>query len=248
MSVNTPDIREVWNSVAIGSAKQMPNTNLSTLTVSPVSNLNSDGFSTVGSSIGYDEDLQMDIALRNSMKESFKKSAFTPDGDHISELRAKRRLFQDSEKKQLNAKKEMYSSQKKGRKGVVYNLTHDSPRLPSPSGFTMPSNVSNRIHNNGLDPAYFMSTQQDSIASPPAIQTKTNSKVDSDWEQKLRIDIIRRMRTGTTDNVSVARTLYRVYTRREPKDKFADVESIARDCNNAGMTVAETVDLMMSMV
>ena len=77
---------------------------------------------------------------------------------------------------------------------------------------------------------------------------KTNSKVDSDWEQKLRIDIIRRMRTGTTDNVSVARTLYRVYTRREPKDKFADVESIASDCNNAGMTVAETVDLMMSMV
>ena len=93
MSVNTPDIREVWNSVAIGSAKQMPNTNLSTLTVSPVSNLNSDGFSTVGSSIGYEENLQMDIALHNSMKESFKKSAFTPDGDHISELRAKHRLL-----------------------------------------------------------------------------------------------------------------------------------------------------------
>lgn len=219
----------------------------------PATRLSSDGFSTIGSNIGYDEDLQLNIALKNSMKESFKKTTFTPDGHHISDLRAKRRLFLDSDKKVLHMKSQHYSSNKKAKQPSMQpslqsplDLTHDSP-LPA-SAYAMSSKVRNRINNNGLDSAYFASTQyDDNINSPPAIQATI--RLDAGWEQKIRIEIIRHMRVGKDSTMKAqARELYRVITRRSPSEKYSDVQSIASDCNNTGMTVTETVELMLAMV
>ena len=241
--VNTPDIRQMWNQIAIKSANQQP----SGASLTPVTTMSSDGFSTVASSIGYDEDLQMNMALRNSLKtqDNLQKSTFTPDGKHINTLRTSRHLFQEADKRNLDSKVAVYSSSKKLKHSSFSSPidVDDSPLAP-PSGLRMSTKVSNRIYNNGLDPAYFASTQ---IESPEDHQSKIKNKSDVEFDQKIRYEVIRHMQ-HVDGNKAQARTLYRILTRGEPKEQFMDVDSIASDCNNQGMSVSETVELMLAMI
>ena len=45
-----------------------------------------------------------------------------------------------------------------------------------------------------------------------------------------------------------ARDLYRLLTRKNPSDQYGDVMSIASDSDELGMTVKDTVKLMMLMM
>lgn len=185
-----------------------------------------------------DEKLQMDLALRNSLKDvgPFKQSVFTPNGEHINSLRTSRRLFQEADKRELQKKTTAYSSQKKkARSSPPEVITLDN---------TPPSTM-NRIHNNHLDPAYFAMTQTDTLPSPSYFKTN----VDSKWKQKIRHEVIRYMQNGENDSIKQhARELYRIMTRQEPREKFSDIDNMACDCSNAGMSATETVELMLSMI
>ena len=217
--------------------------------------LSRDAFSSVASDFASKEDLQLNMALRNSLKDSFVKSSFTPDGKQsIADLRAKRRLFHESDKETLYAKRASYDQSS-------YDLTMDTP--PS----SLPSKVNNRLSNNGLDHAYFMSTQlSQDISSPPANKNthfenqwecditsppaKKMTRIEAKWEQKLRIETIRIMQLSNSDpgQAEKARGLYRVLTRKQPHEQYSDVHSIATDCDHTGMTVEDTVKLMINMV
>ena len=99
----------------------------------------------------------------------------------------------------------------------------------------------NRFNNNKLDPAYLAMTQNDEVSQ------LTMSRInDSQWE-KIRVECIRRMRLKD-EYSSKARSLYRVINRKDPKDLFSDVDSIASDCHSSGMPTSDMVACMLDMI
>ena len=216
---------------------QTPSTGVSTIR---------DNLSTVSNSVAKSEDMQMNIALQNSLKDSFPKSSFSPDGVHISELRAKRRLFHETDKQMLSDAKRPAFEQE-----IHYDFSKDS----SPQAYASSSKAMSRINNNNLDSAYFMSTQYDDetgtspgqVATMPPLPNTNRTKTDSSQWGKLRVECIRRMRVKDA-NTNNARKLYRVLNRKHPKDLFSDIESMASDCHASGMTVEDTVDCMIDMI
>ena len=59
------------------------------------------------------------------------------------------------------------------------------------------------------------------------------------------------MRNMTCDDgvkAGKVRDLYRLLTRKNPSDQYGDVTSIASDSDELGMTVEDTVKLMISMM
>ena len=240
----TPDIREMWHTISKSAASKP----LSAFaTPSTLTTTERDDISSISSDFLNNEDVQMNVALRNSMKDSWTKSTCTPDGQHINELRAKRRLFQQADKDNLDRK----------RAAVTGTMTRPLTIKDSPPSVAYGSatKVSNRIHNNGLDPAYYMLTQHENAVSPqitaPLPVPKSESTIHSKLEQSIRIECIRLMRNGSNQDSSVknrARTLYRLINRKVPSDKYADIVSITEDCDHCGMTIESTVELMLSMV
>lgn len=204
-----------------------------------------DTLASLSQTLSSDEKMQIDLALRNSLKDlaSMKQSMFTPDGKHIDELRTSRRLFHQSEKRSRQQQAaELSATKKKTKQG--------SPS-PIPGGLIMidhtPPSTKNRIHNNGLDRAYFEHTQTQT--SEYNLQRQSDTNKWNKWNQEVRNEIIRNIRVAKDEvTKEKARQLYRVFTRHQPPTLYADVHNIAMDCNSSGMLVAETVEMMMSML
>ena len=192
-------------------------------------------FANLSGRLSNDEKLQIDIALKNSLKDlqSMKKSVWTKDDVHIDTLRTNRRLFQASDKKRLQANTDAFVSSKKACTNPETILLDHTPPA-----------TANRLYNNGLDAHYFASIQQDNHPDRPA-----QPSVDSDWTQMIRHEVIRRMRTSDDPNEkNKAIELYCIFTPCSPPDKFTDIQYIVFDCKNAGMVISETVELMFLMI
>ena len=114
-----------------------------------------------------------------------------------------------------------------------------------------PPSTKNRITNNRLDARYFEATQEDHDRNLQYNDDNDDrgQRLDDPWFRIIRQEVIRRMRIAEDEeDKESARELYRILTRRIPREKFVDVQNIAIDCDNAGMLVKETVDLMLSMI
>ena len=220
---NTPDIRQIFY-------RQFDN-------LDTPSTMTSDDWSNAGTKVVSDEQMHLNTAIRNSMKDQFEKTAFTPDGSqHISELRAQRALFHSQDKEKVLE-----------RKRSSVDLSVDSPIVKK---------ASNRISNNGLDPAYFALTQQEissPYATPPSLvntashANNSSSKKFKKWEQSIRLETMRRMRSNDNSIASDAKKLYRLFSRKDPKEEYTDMMTIAKDADDLGMTVDDTVDMMLAM-
>ena len=227
ITVDTPDIRALFNTLV--TYKKETNENIET-----PSTMTMDDMSSIASGVLHDEQLQLDTALRNSMKNTFEKSEFTPDGSHINELRAKRKLVRESDRITLSDRK---------RAAIDYDFSKDPDSPPH-----IDQKARNRLNNNGLDAAYFMATQS-SIPSPQnsASSTRTTAK-GSKWIKSIRIEAMRHMSSSDEIKASKGRDLYRLLTRKHPSDQYGDILSIANDSDEIGMTVQDTVNLMLSMM
>ena len=177
------------------------------------------------------------------MKDQFQSSAFHPNGQHISELRAQRVLFQSHDKVSLQERK---------RPAIDAIDLVDSP----PSKIDKKAN--NRLSNNGLDAAYFAGTQPDfesPFTSPRVNVTSTvsttsaampSTKKKQKWLQSIRMEVMRRMRPNNhAVSAGDARKLYKLLSRCHPKDDYTDILTIANDADEMGMTVDETVAIML---
>lgn len=201
--------------------------------------MSNDDYSSLATDVSKNEKLQMEIALRNSMKDVYAPPNQTAEGDSISDLRTKRRLFQSSDQISLSQKRAAYAMKR---------TTLDSPisLTSSPSTEPVPQKLSNRLYNNKLDAAYFMATQTDDDVDGPV--TAETIKVDPKWDQQIRIEVLRLLQNGKSEDKTAITMLYRILTRQLPRDKHNDMKSVASDCNHAGMSVEMTVEIMMSMV
>lgn len=186
------------------------------------------------------EEAQFKIAVRNSLKDSFPKSSFSPEGIHISELRTKRRLFNEADKKMLSSQK----------RPTGY---HD---LSQTSGFSnVASKAMNRMANNSLDPAYFqltqLETEDDFIESPPRKVTRSSpTKKDTKLWDAIRGECIRLMNPDVDPiKKDKAIALYKVITiPSQNSDINVVIQTMAVDCERRGMTTNATVECMLHLV
>ena len=230
ISENTPDIRAVFHTLTTHKKPFNETYHDSTL-----STLTADDMSSVASGVLADEKLQLDTALRNSMKESFEKSVFTPEGDHIDNLRAKRKLFKEADHSAYRDSK---------RAAIDYDLSNDPDSPP-----VLDQKSRNRLNNNGLDMAYFMSTQASTPSPMISSARKVSTVKGSKWLKDIRLESMRHMRCEDDEvKATKGRALYRLLTRKQPTDEYGDIMSIANDSDEMGMTVEDTVKLMISMM
>ena len=197
--------------------------------------MTADDMSSIASGVLADEKLQLDTALRNSMKDSFEKSVFTPDGNHINDLRAKRKLFKEADHSAHIDRK---------RAAIDYDFSRDPDSPPH-----IDQKSRNHLNNNGLDAAYFMSTQASTPSPMISSAQKVSTAKGSKWMKDIRLESMRHMRCEDDDvNAAKGRALYRLLTRKQPSDEYGDILSIALDSDEMGLTVEDTVKLMITMM
>lgn len=217
----------------------MPQANLAT--PSTPSTLH-DELSIASSKLAGSEQMQLNLAIRNSLKESFRKSSFTPEGIHISQLRTQRRLFNETDKQMLSGSK---------RPAIYEDLTGKtpSPDMSSPKS----AKSANRLHNNKLNVDYYnlltQQSEQDTIQSPPSTissASKSGAKDQKLWEA-IRGECIRRMRVKD-QSTKKAVNLYKVITSPAHDPTMNTViMSMANDCERSGMTTYDIVECMLEL-
>ena len=251
--VNTPDIRAIWQQIASTTDDNVssefmdlkPSAAAATATPSTTTTTHN-MFSDLSNKLASSEKLQMDMAFRNSMK-----GHFMSDREDIN---TKRHLFLESDKKILPvAKRPARASE------IHYDFSNDvsspeaSPDLvlkkqaSATKSSASASQGMKRSYNNELDHRYVMSTQFHSQSPTRLQEISTPNLLPSAHWSKIRFECIRCMRLKN-ENSPKAVMLFRILNRKEPKDMWSDISTLASDCHHNGDTIEDTIECMLSML
>ena len=233
-----------------------------------VASVPKDHFAAKSHELASSQKFQTDIPLRNSLKKQVTPpSSFLPSGEHIDTVRDALRANRQQKRKERTDRTEEVILQH--QETIV--LSSDSSTgtyTPSPPA----KKTRSRLTNNGLEvdfynqltqhstngfstPTPFLASSVSAASSfPPAAPFTPASSVSAysaqtpaKWEQKVRIECIRKMRS--TDGKKVqARKLFAIVNQKQPVQLWRDIHVMGDDCQQTGMIISEIVECMIDYI
>lgn len=231
---NTPDIRGLWHSIAqvpredVYATIEFEKKPAAVTTPSTAPTSVRDTFSSLSKQVARSDEMQMNLALRNSLKDTFMSDK--------ERLNTRRRLFADSDKKIIKKfKRPAFEDE------VVYlDMSPDSKPAPK----KLPSKTQNRVSNNNLDARYVQATQTLNESPPRSLPSELLRAVRSECIRRMKLKDNAAQQQAAKKSV----VLFRILTRKSPAEMWKDISTLATDCHSNGDTIEDTVECMLTLL